>query len=257
MKKSITSDWKQFTPVYFFTSVVAFIGWAIWFAEAVSLGEALGLLAIGFISWSFVEYGLHRFVFHYDAKSELGRKIIYYQHLEHHDYPRKLEQLFANLSTSVPVSSVYFLIVWSLLGSWQRAGCVYVGLIIGYFLYEFLHYQAHHMSPRLGVLRYLKKYHLLHHHHREDRRYGVTTPLLDILFGTYEPVPVKRFKEFTAKLSPVAAVRRVGDKAERVTACVADGATRVSKRVADKATEVAGEIGADILPRSGRVGMKF
>ncbi len=245
MRKSVTNDWKQFAPVYFFTSVIAFIGWAVWFSAAVSLTKALGLVFAGFISWSFVEYGLHRFIFHYDAKSDLGKKIIYYQHLEHHDYPRKLEQLFANLSTSVPISSVYFLLVWALTGSWQMAGCVYIGLILGYFLYEFLHYQAHHRSPRLGILRYLKKYHLLHHHHRYDLRYGVTTPLLDILFGTYEPLPAKKFREFAAKLNRVAAVevvRKVGDEAERVTNRVADEATRMTKRVANRATEVANAV---------------
>ncbi|MCS6884691.1 MAG: sterol desaturase family protein [Acidobacteriota bacterium] len=248
MKKDITRDWKQFIPVYFFGSIVVFISWAAWFSQSISLLDAVVLIICGFLSWSFVEYCLHRFIFHYDAKSELGKKFVYYQHLQHHEYPRQLDRLFAKLSTSTPVSALYLLVAYSLLGSWASAGCLYIGLVIGYFLYEFLHYQAHHMSPKLGILRYLKKYHLLHHHSRSNLRYGVTSPLLDILFGTYAPLPVKSV--LTNKLNPVASkvARKVENQVDRLVEQVSESTTRVTK-----ATEaIAEKASSTLLPKSAK-----
>jgi sterol desaturase/sphingolipid hydroxylase (fatty acid hydroxylase superfamily) len=35
------------------------------------------------------------------------------------------------------------------------------------------------------LLRYLRRYHLLHHYKTPDLRFGVTSPLFDLLFGTF------------------------------------------------------------------------
>jgi sterol desaturase/sphingolipid hydroxylase (fatty acid hydroxylase superfamily) len=37
---------------------------------------------------------------------------------------------------------------------------------------------------RRGVLKYLKRYHLQHHYKTPQQRFGVTSPLWDVLFGT-------------------------------------------------------------------------
>jgi sterol desaturase/sphingolipid hydroxylase (fatty acid hydroxylase superfamily) len=55
----------------------------------------------------------------------------------------------------------------------------------GYFFYEWLHFQCHHGNSRLRVLRYLRKYHLLHHYKTPELRFGVTSPLFDLIFGTF------------------------------------------------------------------------
>ena len=79
---------------------------------------------------------------------------------------------------------------------------LFIGLIGGYFGYEWLHYQAHHGASRLRLLRYLKKYHLLHHHQTPDLRFGVTSPIVDYLFGTYQPVG-KRAPQLTEQAVPI------------------------------------------------------
>jgi sterol desaturase/sphingolipid hydroxylase (fatty acid hydroxylase superfamily) len=157
-------------------------------SRSFSLKTILALFVTGIISWCFVEYILHRFIFHYDAKSEPLRDLIYQIHTSHHENPKSTESLFASLRTSVPIASIYCLIVWLVVGSWQAMALVFAGLIAGYFAYEWLHYQAHHRAPRLKLLRYLKKYHLLHHHSSPEMRFGVTTPFVDYLFGTYQSV---------------------------------------------------------------------
>ena len=180
---------KQFLPFYFYTLVAVGLGVAATASsEARPVSGVLLLLVIGFFSWGLVEYVLHRFAFHFEARSEKGRELIYAMHLSHHEDPKALDQLFASLRMSLPFAVIYALLAWAVTWSWQSASYLFIGLVAGYFSYEFLHYQAHHRAPRSRVFRYLKKYHMLHHHQTPDLRFGVTSPFVDYLFGTFRSV---------------------------------------------------------------------
>lgn len=184
---SIT-DCKQFTPFYFYAAVAAGLGGAAAISEVRSVTSILRLLVCGFLSWPFVEYVLHRFVFHFPSRPTVPARFFSASHQAHHEQPRAVERLFSSLRMSLPVALCYCLLAWTVLGSWQAMSYLFVGLIAGYFSYEWLHYQAHHGAPRLRPLRYLKKYHLLHHHQTPGLRFGVTSPVIDYLFGTFQPV---------------------------------------------------------------------
>jgi sterol desaturase/sphingolipid hydroxylase (fatty acid hydroxylase superfamily) len=151
-------------------------------------GGILLLLVSGLLSWGLVEYALHRFIFHYDARSESGRKLVYAAHLSHHEDPGATDRIFTSLRMSVPIAAGYWLLAWAAAGSWRAASYLFIGLVAGYFSYEWLHFQAHHGRPRLRLFRYLRKYHLLHHHRTPGLRFGVTSPLFDLAFGTFRPV---------------------------------------------------------------------
>ncbi len=181
-------DWKQFTPFFFYTTVALCLTVAARLSETRSISSIVPLLVGGFVSWGLIEYGLHRFIFHYDAQSERSRRFVYVMHLSHHDDPGAADKLFASLRMSVPISICYCVLAWTMIGSWQAVAYLFTGLVVGYFSYEWLHYQAHHGAPRLRLFRYLRKYHLLHHHQTPDQRFGVTSPVVDYLFGTFRPV---------------------------------------------------------------------
>lgn len=176
--------WRQLTPFYFYTVVVLLLADAA-AGKGVSTTGVLSLLALGFLSWGLIEYVLHRFLFHFDARSIFGRKFVYAAHLSHHENPKAADRLFASLKMTVPIATAYWLTAWALLGSWSAASYLFIGLTAGYFAYEWLHFQAHHGRSRLPLLRYLKKYHLLHHYRTPDLRFGVTSPVFDFLFGTF------------------------------------------------------------------------
>jgi sterol desaturase/sphingolipid hydroxylase (fatty acid hydroxylase superfamily) len=89
---------------------------------------------------------------------------------------------------SLPIATVYFLSAWVVTGSLHAASYLFAGLAAGYSCYEWLHFQAHHRRPRLRVFKYLKMYHLLHHHDTPELRFGVSSPLFDMVFGTFRPV---------------------------------------------------------------------
>jgi sterol desaturase/sphingolipid hydroxylase (fatty acid hydroxylase superfamily) len=179
---------KKFTPFYFYTLVSLGLGVAATISEMRSLRSILFLCLTGVLTWGLIEYWLHRVVFHFDAQSEKGRKFVYAMHLSHHANPKTLDDLFAGLRLSLPIAVSYCLLAWVLSGSWQVMAYLFIGLTAGYFIYEFLHYQAHHGAPRARLFRYLKKYHLLHHHQNSDLRFGVTSPLFDYLFGTFQSI---------------------------------------------------------------------
>ena len=177
--------WKQFTPFYFYTLLAVGLGVAAMISETRSLSSILFLCLTGVLTWGLIEYGLHRLVFHFEAQSEKGRQRVYAMHLSHHADPKDMDDLFASLSLSLPLALLYCLLAWAVTGSWQAMVYLFIGLTAGYFCYEFMHYQAHHRSSRLRVLRYLKKYHLLHHHQSSALHFGVTSPVFDYLFGTF------------------------------------------------------------------------
>jgi len=179
------------TPLYFYTAVVLCL-FVVTRGEALSWSAGLILLTSGLLSWGFIEYVLHRFVFHYDARSELGKKVVYAAHLSHHENPGLTDRLFSSLLISAPVAVAYLLLAWIALGSARAASFLFTGLVAGYFYYEWLHFRSHHSRARLRLFRYLKKYHLLHHHQTPELRFGVTSPLFDIIFGTFRPVPRHR-----------------------------------------------------------------
>ena len=179
--------WKQFTPFYFYASVAAGLCASAAASNSLPPARLPVLLALGFLSWGAVEYLLHRFLFHASARGE-GRARLAAPHRLHHDRPRDTEQLFTGLPMSAPVALCYFLLAWAALGNWAAAAYLLTGLIAGYFCYEWVHYLAHHGRPRLRPLRYLQRYHLLHHHRTPGLRFGVTSPLLDCLCGTFRPL---------------------------------------------------------------------
>jgi dihydroceramide fatty acyl 2-hydroxylase len=179
--------WKCFTPFFLYTAVAFFLGIAATVGEEPHKAGILLLLVSGFLSWGELEYSLHRFIFHFDAHSILVHKFVYAAHLSHHEKPRSTDDLFAKLRISLPVAAGYWLLAWAVLG-WRAASYLLIGLIGGYFCYEWLHFQAHHARPRLRLFRYLKRYHLLHHYRTPGLRFGVTSPLFDLMFGTFQPV---------------------------------------------------------------------
>jgi len=108
-------------------------------------------------------------------------------HGYHHIYPNDKMRLVAPPLMSWPVGAVLALIThWALgPGLWMPA---YAGVTIGYLAYDYTHYYSHHFRPRGGPGKWLRSYHMLHHHDDRSSRFGVSSPLWDLVFNTYAPV---------------------------------------------------------------------
>ena len=156
------------------------LGWSLPFGTQVLWG------AIGFVAWTLTEYVLHRFVFHYKPRSAFGRKLHFLAHGVHHLDPWDPTRLvFPPLAGLIIASGLFGL--WVLVIGLPLATPAMGGLLIGYLLYDMTHYYTHHGKPRGRWGKYLKRYHLEHHHRYWELLFGVSQPFWDIVFRTGRP----------------------------------------------------------------------
>lgn len=147
-----------------------------------------GGVLLGIFIWTFAEYTLHRFVFHYEPKTPAQEKIFFLFHGVHHAQPQLKTRLVMPPVVSVPLAflfyGLFYLIVARLLGLAHWVAPLFAGFILGYLAYDLTHYATHHFPMRWGFLKYLKRYHMMHHYKTPNARFGVSSPLWDFVFGT-------------------------------------------------------------------------
>jgi dihydroceramide fatty acyl 2-hydroxylase len=155
-------------------------------------GDALRFTAaflVGWLVWSLVEYAVHRFVFHRSfAATRSGRIAAFLTHGYHHAYPRDPTRLVMPPLMSVPLAAALFVLAHLVLGG-GALDAVFCGFVAGYVAYDSVHYVVHHTRATTGVLGWLRRYHLMHHHRDPPARYGVSSPLWDVVLGTFRGAP--------------------------------------------------------------------
>jgi len=144
------------------------------------------LFISGVFFWTLFEYMMHRFLFHMKVIRNGAQKIIYTMHGVHHEFPRDRERLFMPPVPSIVVSSLIFLLFYGLMG-WM-ALAFFSGFLIGYLLYGSMHFAIHAFAPP-KFLKALWRNHHLHHYQTDDKGFGVSSILWDIIFRT---MPQKR-----------------------------------------------------------------
>lgn len=171
------------TPWFIGVPVVLVMSFWVWTTGGVGFFATLGLLLLGLLVWTFFEYLMHRFVFHYEPKTAWGRRVHFVVHGVHHDYPNDASRLVMPPVLSVPLGVVVFLLLYGLFAA-PVAPLVFIGIMIGYIAYDTLHFMAHHRPMRGPVGRALKRYHMRHHFADPQRGFGVSSPLWDYVFRT-------------------------------------------------------------------------
>jgi sterol desaturase/sphingolipid hydroxylase (fatty acid hydroxylase superfamily) len=148
----------------------------------------LGTYATGAILWSLVEYVLHRFLFHYEPKHPRLQRVWFLIHGVHHEQPQCKTRLLMPPILSIPLAFLFYGLFRGAVGGLLRAPLavapLFAGFVTGYLIYDMMHYAEHHLPMRWGPLKYLKRYHLLHHFKTPEHRFGVSSPLWDLVFGT-------------------------------------------------------------------------
>ncbi len=144
----------------------------------------LGGFVVGAFAWNLAEYLLHRFAMH----EMNGRGIMSREHLEHHV---KAGWRFSSIHL---LSWLGMLLVGGLVlapAGWLVAGpaaavAVWVGWAAAYFFYEYQHAVSHLRAPRGRYSTWVRHHHFHHHFGHPMANHGVTTPLWDHVFGTWE-----------------------------------------------------------------------
>lgn len=170
-------------PLILWVPVILFLFYRGLTVKGLGLFEFGILLIAGLLLWTFTEYILHRYVFHWNSKSRAGKYFVFLFHGLHHDDPQDPTRL-----VMPPVPAIIIVsLLWMLFSAVFPA--LYIDVLMAYFLigylcYDYIHYATHHFAMTGKVGKYLRKYHLQHHYAGEKSKYGVSSPLWDYIFKT-------------------------------------------------------------------------
>ena len=144
--------------------------------------SALGLFLVGLFGFTFVEYAVHRYLYHIPATSVGRAKFQYTMHGVHHEYPKDKTRLAMPPIITVFVSSLLFFIFRFSFGSYAFG--LLSGFTFGYAMYLFVHYAIHAYSPPKNFLKVWWTHHSQHHYRQDEVAFGVSSTLWDHLIGT-------------------------------------------------------------------------
>ena len=145
----------------------------------------------GLLSWTLIEYVMHRYVFHIDEYIPAFKRFHYIVHGIHHEHPKDHERLFM---PPVPGTIISFLMFcfWYLFFGLDALGFM-AGVTNGYLCYSYIHYSVH-TNPSNPLFHKLWAHHAKHHYKYPDKAFGVSSPLWDMVFRTMPPAKDSRVK---------------------------------------------------------------
>jgi 4-hydroxysphinganine ceramide fatty acyl 2-hydroxylase len=152
----------------------------------------LSLFIFGVFSWTLLEYVLHKYLFHgedYWMKRMPHNKYLFtahfFTHGIHHAFPQDRYRIVfppvpGNLFIMYPVVYRGF----KALIPAEYFYNFFLGLTVGYLIYEMIHFSLHHISPKSEYMRNLKLYHMQHHYKFGTVGFGVSSKFWDVVFKT-------------------------------------------------------------------------
>ncbi len=142
---------------------------------------------LGCLGWSFSEYAMH----HWNGHLMRGRTTFSREHLRHHaekDYFTPNRQKVTMAIAPVLVIAL----VGTLLFGVGQAMAFTLGFTATYIIYEVTHYRMHTVPPRGPYGRMIRRLHFAHHFNSARMNHGVTSPLWDYVFRTWEEPAIVR-----------------------------------------------------------------
>ncbi|MEM7105553.1 MAG: sterol desaturase family protein [Bacteroidota bacterium] len=174
------------TPLILYIPFTLFLLYQAIFVYALNALTIIGLFFGGMLFWSFAEYVLHRFVFHYQPPGKWGERLHFVAHGVHHDYPNDSKRLVMPPALSLIFCVVFWFIYTSTLG-YAYTMAFFPGFVVGYLMYDMTHYALHHANIKHPIFQKLKEHHMIHHYSHPEKGFGVSSTLWDIIFRSGYP----------------------------------------------------------------------
>jgi sterol desaturase/sphingolipid hydroxylase (fatty acid hydroxylase superfamily) len=168
--------WGLYLPVIILLTYLAFFKFEF---SAFKLGL---LFFAGLFFWTFFEYLMHRFVFHWASDNPQIQRISYVLHGNHHEFPRDKQRLFMPPVPSLIIASLLFLIMYAVMQN--NVLVFFPGFIFGYLMYGSMHYAIHAWNPPFKWMKPIWRNHHLHHYKSDEKGFGVSSHFWDKVFGT-------------------------------------------------------------------------
>jgi sterol desaturase/sphingolipid hydroxylase (fatty acid hydroxylase superfamily) len=145
-----------------------------------SVMNVLGYVILGVLIWTLAEYIIHRFIFHFIFTNQTIKKIHSLFHLLHHVYIHDTKKYPTLLIASIPGGLLFYYAFTVLFGEYVNP--IFGGFVLGYILYEYVHYSTHCFPMNTTLGKILKQHHMRHHYFNYEKNFGVTSPLWDYIF---------------------------------------------------------------------------
>lgn len=155
-----------------------------WSITQTELGAftSVGMFLLGALTFTWMEYMVHRYLFHMKTFTELRAKIQYTIHGVHHEFPKDKDRLAMPPLVSITISTVLLFVFKVLLGDMVFA--FLPGFIVAYAAYLFIHYLVHAYPPPKNIFKTLWVNHSIHHYKDGETIFGVSSPFWDYIYGT-------------------------------------------------------------------------
>src|SRR5216117_2614903 len=88
-------------PLILYLPVVGYMLYLSLWQRQLPILAVVALFLLGNLLWTLLEYLIHRYVFHYEPKTRVGKRLHYVIHGVHHDYPNDARRLVMPPSVSV------------------------------------------------------------------------------------------------------------------------------------------------------------
>jgi sterol desaturase/sphingolipid hydroxylase (fatty acid hydroxylase superfamily) len=167
-------------PVVFIPAIVLLFAFG---QEGTAWSRATAWIAAGWLFWTLTEYWIHRVIFHFEPEQGFGARIHWMIHGVHHDHPNDPLRLVMPPSVSIPLASLFVVAFHSVLNP-AAANLFGAGFLIGYVVYDEIHYHLHHHAPRTRLGKMLRELHMRHHFQDDATGFGISAPFWDVVFGT-------------------------------------------------------------------------
>ena len=180
---------ESLTKIHFSIPLVFWIPVIIYFIRksyvhgGMTAGSICLYFFIGLIFWTFAEYVLHRWIFHFHPKSAWGKRIHFIFHRVHHDFPKDRLRLVMPLSASIPMAAIIYLLFYLFIPEFTLAS-FFAGFLFGYLIYDECHYAMHHANFKSGLFKRIKDHHMLHHYADPEKGFGVSSYFWDVIFDS-------------------------------------------------------------------------
>ena len=144
--------------------------------------SVIAAAACGVLTWTLLEYCIHRWLGH---DRRFRRNLFGVEHTRHHAEGNYFAPTYKKLIVAAIVIGILTLPAIAVAGT--AHGMAYVlGLVGFYGIYELLH-RREHTHPGIGAYgRWARRHHFHHHFMNNRSNHGVTTPVWDFVFGTFE-----------------------------------------------------------------------
>jgi sterol desaturase/sphingolipid hydroxylase (fatty acid hydroxylase superfamily) len=162
-------------PFLFWIPVASYVLGTALMSGTTSWQVAVPMIPVGFLAWQFMEYFVHKHLFH-TFPGWTG-------HGFHHKYPDDPSRLVMPLPVSIGLASIIGGGLW-LIGRPDFTIPFWFGLVAGYLWYDFMHWSTHYRNLTSDWAKRLRAHHMAHHFADPDKNFGISHMWMDGLLGS-------------------------------------------------------------------------